>query len=162
MTLTVALITFIVGLLAGALMIHRDRAPKLARLEQQLQVQRTATQDAEAKWLELVSLLDDNGQLPKDAAAKIRQLIDPTPTETESKLTERSGSSSHRCAAELARIKAGQPSLDSLEGMSSSHSCSVLLARIKAGQPLQHSLEELSSSHRAAVELACAKAGIEL
>lgn len=161
-TTTIALIALVVGLVAGALLIIRKLAPQLEQLKQQLQVQRTAAEEAEAKWLELVSLLDENGQLPEGAAAKILERYEPAPAPTSSQLTKRPGNSSHRCSAELARIKAGQPSLDSLKGMNSSHICSVLLARIEAGQALQHSLKGLNSSHRTSVELACANAGIAL
>jgi len=157
-----AFLMLVLGLAAGAFPTYRYFAPRLAQLKEQHRVQLAATQDAEAKWLELVSLLDENGQLPEGAAAKILQPAETSPEDTRPKLTKKPGNSSHRCTIELARIKAGRPSLDSLEGMNSAHCYTVLLARIKAGQPLQHNLEGLTSAHRTAVALACAEAGIEV
>lgn len=165
-TTIIALTTLVVGLLAGALigafLVHRRMAPQLEQLQRENEAVKETSQHFESMWTELVSLLDENGQLPEGAAAKILERYEPAPAPTSSQLTKRPGNSSHRCSAELARIKAGQPSLDSLKGMNSSHICSVLLARIEAGQALQHSLKGLNSSHRTSVELACANAGIAL
>ena len=62
------LVGLVIGIPAGAYLVHRNLAPRLAQLKQENQTLLATAQDAEAKWLELVSLLDDNGQLPKGAA----------------------------------------------------------------------------------------------
>lgn len=157
-----AFIMLVLGLAAGAFATYRYFAPKLVLLKKQFQAQCTAAQESEAKWLELISMLDDNGQLPEGAADKILQREEAMSAKAQPELTEQPGSSSDRCSVELARIEAGQPSRDSLRRMSSSDICTVLLARIEAGRPLQHSLEGMSSSDRTTVQVACAEAGIEL
>ena len=162
MTLAFVLIALTLGLAAGVHQTYRRLAPQLNQLKQENQMLRTAAEDADAKWLELVSLLDDNGQLPEGAVDKILQREEAMSAKAQPELTEQFGSSSDRCSVELARIEAGQPSRDSLRRMSSSDICTVLLARIEAGRPLQHSLEGMSSSDRTTVQVACAEAGIEL
>lgn len=154
MTALFVLIALAVGLAVGVFMTKRNLVPQLAQA-------RAQHEEMNAKWLELVLMLDESNQLPEGAAAKLRQLVEP-PAEAQPELTRRPGRSADRRLAEIARIKAGLPSLDSLEDMRSEDVRLVLIARIKAKRPMLHSLKGLKSEDRRLIEVTCAKRGVKL
>ena len=99
----------------GIAMMAAQRSKHAAKM-------RADEQKYEKRWLEAIELLKSNGQLTEE---QVKSIMPPV------ELPQGVGTSSDRCAVEIARAEAGLPPADNLLGMTSSDATAVKKARIK-------------------------------